>query len=111
MERKGDIEARYSTNKDVLSPDMIEDMRKAYGECEPFLTTLAKPLEEVSFVKEAKIEALKSISKSLLGIDLLEAKIAKEKEIGRELSRDEELELFEDELKKLGKVNITHKGL
>ncbi len=98
---KGDIEARYSTNKGVLPPDMIEDMRKCYKDCEPFLSTIAQPLEQSSIIKEAKIEALKSIAKSLLGIDLLEVKIAKEKEIGRELSKDEEMELFENELKKL----------
>jgi hypothetical protein len=101
MGHKGDIEARYSTNKGVLPPDMIEDMRKCYKECEPFLSTLAQPLEQTSIIKEAKIEALKSIAKSLLGIDLLEVKVAKERELGRELSKDEELELFENELKKL----------
>ncbi|MEM2865228.1 MAG: hypothetical protein QXR65_08210, partial [Candidatus Bathyarchaeia archaeon] len=74
------------------------DIRKAYKKCEPFLTTSAEPLEEVSVVKEAKIEALKSIAESLLGIDLIEVKVAEEKELGRELSK-EELELFEDELK------------
>jgi hypothetical protein len=52
-------------------------------------------------VKEAKIEALKSIAKSLLGIDLLEVKVAKENELERELSRDEEVELFENEIKKM----------
>jgi hypothetical protein len=101
MGHKGDIEARYSTNKGVLPPDMIEDMRKCYKECEPFLSTIAQPLEQSSIIKEAKIEALKSIAKSLLGIDLLEVKVAKEKELGRELSKEEELELFENELKKL----------
>ncbi|GEM_PF-7037347 len=50
------------------------------------------------------------MAKSLLGIDLLEVKVAKEKEIGREVNKDEELELFENELKNLGKVNITLKG-
>jgi integrase len=70
MGHKGDIEARYSTNKGVLPPEMIEDMRKCYKECEPFLTTTAQPLEQSSVIKEAKIEALKSIAKSLLGIDL-----------------------------------------
>ncbi|MBO3754641.1 MAG: hypothetical protein FGF53_07195 [Candidatus Brockarchaeota archaeon] len=39
--------------------------------------------------------------KSLLGIDLLDVKVAKERQIGRELSKDEELELYEKELKKL----------
>lgn len=107
MGHKGDIEARYSTNKGILPPDMIEDMRKCYRECEPFLSTIAQPLEQASVIKEAKIEALKSIAKSLLGIDLLEVKVAKEKEAGRELSKEEELELFENELKKLreGKHN------
>jgi hypothetical protein len=86
---------------------MIEDMRKCYRECEPFLSTTVQPLEQSSVIKEAKIEALKSIAKSLLGIDLVEVKVAKEKEIGRELSKEEELELFENELKKLrdGKHN------
>ncbi|MEM4311081.1 MAG: hypothetical protein QXX95_01665 [Nitrososphaerales archaeon] len=104
---KGDIEARYSANKGVLPPDMIEDMIKCYKECEPFLTTATQPLEQSSIIKEAKIEALKSMAKSLLGIDLLEVKVAKERQIGRELSKDEELELYEKELKKLreGKHN------
>jgi hypothetical protein len=39
-------------------------MRNAYKACEPFLTTLIKPLEESNVVK-AKIEALKSIKASL----------------------------------------------
>jgi integrase len=101
MGHKGDIEARYTTNKGVLPPDMVEDMRKCYRECEPFLSTSVQPPEQSSIVKEAKVEALKSIAKSLLGIDLLEIKVAKEREVGRELGKDEELELFENELKKL----------
>jgi hypothetical protein len=107
MGHKGDIEARYSTNKGVLPPNMIEDMRKAYKECEPFLSTATQPLEQASIVKEAKIEALKSMAKSLLGIDLVDVKVAREKQLGRELNRDEELELYERELKRLrdGKHN------
>jgi hypothetical protein len=101
MGHKGDIEARYSTNKGVLPPDMVEEMRMCYRECEPFLSTSVQPLEQSSIIKEAKVEALKSIAKSLLGIDLLEIKVAKEREVGRELGKDEELELFENELKKL----------
>jgi hypothetical protein len=107
MGHKGDIEARYSTNKGVLPPNMIEDMRKAYKECEPFLSTATQPLEQASIVKEAKIEALKSMAKSLLGIDLVDVKVAKERLLGRELNKDEELELYERELKRLrdGKHN------
>jgi len=97
---KGDIEARYSTNKGILPPDMIEDMRGSIQACEPFLGTTAQELDQSAVVKEAKVEALKSIAKSLLGIDLIEVKIAKEREFDRELTPDEEIELFENEIKK-----------
>lgn len=46
------------------------------------------------------MEALRSIAKSLLDIDLLEVKIAKERELGRELNADEGIQLFENEIKK-----------
>jgi len=98
---KGDIEARYSTNKGILPQEMIEGMRKSIKNCEPFLGTTAQELDLSTVVKEAKVEALKSIAKSLLGIDLLEVKVAKEKELGKELSRDEEIELLENEIKKM----------
>ena len=54
----------------------------------------------MTIIKEAKIEALKSIAKSMFGIDLLEVKIAKENEENRELTQDETIELFESEMKK-----------
>lgn len=98
---KGDIEARYSTNKGRLPPDMIEDMRDAYKQCEPFLSTLAQPTEQGTIIKEAKIEALKSIAKSMFGIDLLEVKVAKERDEEKELTQDETIELFEVEIKKM----------
>jgi hypothetical protein len=98
---KGDIESRYSTNKGRLPEEMVEDMRASYKACEPFLSTVAQPLEQSSIVKEAKLEALKSIAKSLLGIDLLEVKVAKERDVQRELTPDEEIVLFEDEIKKM----------
>jgi site-specific recombinase XerD len=98
---KGDIESRYSTNKGVLPKEMIEGMRESYKACEPFLSTVSQPLEHSSIVKEAKVEALKSIAKNMLGIDLLEVKVAKEKEIHKELDLDEEIELFENEIRKM----------
>jgi hypothetical protein len=98
---KGDIESRYSTNKGVLPPDMIEDMRKCYKSCEPFLGTTIRQVEQADIVKEAKVEALKSIAKTMFGIDLTEVKIAKEKKSGKQLNPDEEIELLEIEIKKL----------
>ncbi len=97
---KGDIESRYSTNKGVLPEEMVEGMREAYKACTPFLSTISQPLEHSNIVKEAKVEALKSIAKNMLGIDLLEVKVAKEKELQKELSVDEEIALFENEIRK-----------
>ncbi len=75
-------------------------MRKSYKACELQLTTINQAMEQASVIKEAKIEALKSVAKTLFGIDLMEVKIAKEKEFGKELEKDEEIQLFEEELKK-----------
>jgi hypothetical protein len=41
MGHKGDIEARYSTNKGILSPNMVEDMRDAYKRSQEYLQTAA----------------------------------------------------------------------
>jgi hypothetical protein len=47
MGHKGDIEARYSTNKGRLPPDMVEEMRGAYKRCENLLqTSNAEPERE-----------------------------------------------------------------
>jgi hypothetical protein len=97
---KGDIEARYSTNKGRLPPDMIEDMREAYKRCEPFLSTVTQPLEQASVVKEAKLEAIKTVAKNLFGVDLVEVKFAQERELGHELTRDEEIKLYEKEVER-----------
>lgn len=46
MGHKGDIEARYSTNKGRLPPAMIEEMREAYKKCEPVLSTKTESATE-----------------------------------------------------------------
>ncbi|MHB1812660.1 MAG: hypothetical protein ACYCPR_09660 [Thermoplasmataceae archaeon] len=50
MGHKGDIEARYSTNK-RLPQDMIEDMRSAYSKCLKFLETEEKGIKEEDSIK------------------------------------------------------------
>ena len=37
MGHKGDIEARYTTNKGRLTDEMISDMRRAYSKSQEFL--------------------------------------------------------------------------
>ena len=47
MGHKGDIEARYSTNK-RLPPDIIEEMRSSYQKCLKFLETRVSEVSEDS---------------------------------------------------------------
>lgn len=54
---RGDVTAKYSTHKGSLPLDMVEGMRSAYQQCEPFLSTMALPTDQASTIKEAKIEA------------------------------------------------------
>ena len=58
MGHKGDIEARYSTNKGRLPPTMIEEMRLAYKKCEPLLSTKAEPASEEQIKKTFKEQFL-----------------------------------------------------
>jgi hypothetical protein len=55
---KGDIEARYSTNKGRLPPTMIEEMREAYKKCEPLLSTKAESASEEQIKKTFKEQFL-----------------------------------------------------
>jgi hypothetical protein len=58
MGHKGDIEARYSTNKGRLPPSMIEEMRDVYKKCEPFLSTKAETASEEQIKKTLKQQFL-----------------------------------------------------
>jgi integrase len=50
MGHVGDIEARYTTNKSRLPPDLVEDMRDAYRRSLPFLET-TKPTDREGELK------------------------------------------------------------
>jgi integrase len=52
MGHVGDIEARYTTNKGRLPPDLIEDMRDAYRRGLPFLET-TKPTDRDAELKSS----------------------------------------------------------
>lgn len=58
MGHKGDIEARYSTNKGRLPPTMIEEMREAYEKCEPIISTKAESPSEEQIKKAFKEQFL-----------------------------------------------------
>jgi len=58
MGHKGDIEARYSTNKGRLPPSMIEEMRAVYKKCEPHLSTKAESASEEQIKKTLREQFL-----------------------------------------------------
>ncbi|MDG6991104.1 MAG: site-specific integrase [Nitrososphaerota archaeon] len=58
MGHKGDIEARYSTNKGRLPPTMIEEMREAYKKCEPLLSTKTETASEEQIKKTMREQFL-----------------------------------------------------
>jgi hypothetical protein len=58
MGHKGDIEARYSTNKGRLPPSMIEEMRETYRRCEPLLSTKAESASEEQIKKALREQFL-----------------------------------------------------
>ncbi len=70
MGHVGDIEARYTTNKGRLPPDLVEDMRDAYRRSLPFLETTK------STDREAELKA--SFRRQMLLVAGLD-----EKEIGK----------------------------
>ena len=58
MGHKGDIEARYSTNKGRLPPSVIEELRDAYKRCEPLLSTKAESASEEQIKKTLREQFL-----------------------------------------------------
>jgi len=61
MGHKGDIEARYTTNKGRLPDNLIEDMRRSFEKCEEYLSTT--PTKAVVDLEKAKIESLLAFAK------------------------------------------------
>jgi hypothetical protein len=95
MGHKGDIEARYSTNKGILPEDVVEDMRRAFTDASEYLETTPRSQRDN---KEMLLEMWRQQAK-MYGIDPLKVKIEKERELGDELSVDEEQELLMNEIK------------
>ena len=46
MRHKGTMDARYTTNKGRRTQTFVDEMREAYGRCEPYLTTTVGPVRE-----------------------------------------------------------------
>jgi integrase len=86
----------YSGTRD-LDPSTIERMRQAYKSAEKHL--LGEAVEAEKIKQEAALEAIRRFAEAF-GIDPMRIKIEKEKELGKELSASEEIELIQDEIKR-----------
>lgn len=96
MGHKGDIEARYTTNKGRLPDELIEDMRRAFLQSEPFLSTEGMHEKDK---KELLLEMWREQAK-LYGINPLRIKIEKQREEGKVLGIDQEILAIKDAIVK-----------
>lgn len=92
MGHKGDIEARYSTNKRLL-PDMIEEMRESYKKCLKYLETRASDLSEENAKRYFQQQLLLTVGYKQEEIDKIDLD---------EISNDQFQQLLRDRL--LGKM-------
>jgi hypothetical protein len=62
MGHKGDMEARYTTNKGRLPNELIEDMRKSFEKCDDYLSTT--PHKGTVDVEKMKIDVLLTVAEA-----------------------------------------------
>ncbi|MEM3871736.1 MAG: site-specific integrase, partial [Nitrososphaeria archaeon] len=107
MGHKGDIEARYTTNKQRLPEEVIEDMREAYRKSQDFLQTYTKATsisEEEK--KEMVLSTLREVAKSY-GIDPLKVRIELAQE-NPDFTVEDEIQAIQESIRKLfGKTGLA----
>ena len=95
MGHKGDIEARYTTNKGRLPEGVIEDMRSSFSACEEYLTTRPSSREEdpeLTTIRTMVESGVLDLSKpnvrqylvQKMGIGDMDVRVAKMRESGLE---------------------------
>jgi len=107
MGHKGDIENRYTTNKQNLPEQVIEDMREAYRRSQDFLQTITKPsLLSEEEKKEMDLRAIRNFASSL-GIDPMKVRIELARE-DPEFDVDDEIKAIQDSIRKtMGRTGLA----
>jgi len=86
-------------------PQLVEEWRKA----EPFLSLSQR--EDVERIKrDVVLEALRRLAQSF-GIDPMKVRIEKQRELGREPTSEEEIEMIQNEIKRLRHGNSDPKKI
>ena len=96
MGHKGDIEARYTTNKGRLTDEMIADMRRAYSESQQFLCTVNSDNNSTQNKKEMLLDMWREQAK-LYGIDPVKIKIEKQRIVSPKNTNDKMFSDIEQE--------------
>jgi hypothetical protein len=95
MGHKGDMEARYTTNKGRLTDEMIEDMRRCFTKSQKYLESIEK---ETVDKKQMLVEMWKEQAK-LYGIDPTEIIKQRQRVEKHTLAEDEILQTLQSEVK------------
>ena len=109
MGHKGDIEARYSTNK-RLPPDMIEEMRSAYIRASKYFETEEHGIKEEDVTKTMRKTAI-MILETAYGMQLSDKE--KEELMGLEINelQDRLKEIFRDKKAEILNDGNKHKTI
>ena len=97
MGHKGDIEARYTTNKGRLTDEMIADMRRAYSESQQFLCTINGDNNNSAQNKKEMLLDMWREQAKLYGIDPVKVKIEKQRRVSSTDTNDKILFDIEQE--------------
>jgi len=89
--------SRYLANEYELYTENI--LREWYLKAMPNLRILSRPIDEERVRKEVTLETIRKFAKTI-GIDPSRVKIEREREFGRELTLDEEIEALQEEIQK-----------
>ena len=101
MGHKGDIEARYTTNKGRLSDEMVADMRRAFLQSQEFLCTDQNNNVNSQTKKEMFLEMWREQAK-MYGIDPDKLQVAEKQ---RSTRKDDEISIIKDAITE----KISHK--
>jgi len=81
-----------------------EERARDYLRCMPHLSIFGESPDMGRWKEEAKLEAVRAFAQAL-GVDPIRVRIEKQKDLGREPSHNEEIEMIQSEIKKLRSGN------